>query len=267
MGRCQTHPFNSPSCETEHMGEVSDPEELDKAWRQQYENLAREFAKLIGKRRTIIEIGCGRGQLTIPLAKLVRGRLLTVDSFDWPYSAAYHSILNMVSKENLIGRILVFKEDYRNFMSRQDDARFEAVISSEFLPEIDSARTREFLSECHRILKRGGVSVHSFLSPVPKNLRQRLLIEADTNPKWTKTPPDEWFSPSWNLMNKELRRVGFKGTKVIRVKSDLIVKGDAAKKLLREWEVRETFWKTHKTFLVSQGLEIPDWIICVGRKT
>ena len=173
----------------------------------------------------------------------------------------------MVSKENLIGRILVFKEDYRNFMSRQDDARFEAVISSEFLPEIDSARTREFLSECHRILKRGGVSVHSFLSPVPKNLRQRLLIEADTNPKWTKTPPDEWFSPSWNLMNKELRRVGFKGTKVIRVKSDLIVKGDAAKKLLREWEVRETFWKIHKTFLVSQGLEIPDWIICVGRKT
>ena len=267
MGRCQTHPFNSPSCETEHMGEVSDPEELDKAWRQQYENLAREFAKLIGKRRTIIEIGCGRGQLTIPLAKLVRGRLLTVDSFDWPYSAAYHSILNMVSKENLIGWILVFKEDCRNFMSRQDDARFEAVISSEFLPEIDSARTREFLSECHRILKRGGVSVHSFLSPVPKTLRQRLLIEADTNPKWTKTPPDEWFSPSRNLMNEELRRVGFKGTKAIRVKSDLIVKGDAAKKLLREWDVRETFWKTHKTFLVSQGLEIPDWIICVGRKT
>jgi len=55
------------------MEEVSDPKELDKAWRQQYENLAREFAKLIGKRRTIIEIGCGRGQLTIPLAKLVRG--------------------------------------------------------------------------------------------------------------------------------------------------------------------------------------------------
>jgi len=249
------------------MGEVSDPKELDKAWRQQYENLAREFAKLIGKRRTIVEIGCGRGQLTIPLANLVRGRLLTVDSFAWPYNTAYRSILNIVSKEKLIGRVSVLKEDYRNFLSRQDDARYEAVISSEFLPEIDSARTCEFLSECHRILKRGGVSVHSFLSPVPKNLRQRLLIEADTNPKWTKTPPDEWFSPSWNVMNKELRRVGFKGTKVIRVKSDLIVRGDAAKKLLREWDVRETFWKTHKTFLVSQGLEIPDWIICVGRKT
>ena len=249
------------------MGEVSDPKELDKAWRQQYENLAREFAKLIGKRRTIVEIGCGRGQLTIPLANLVRGRLLTVDSFAWPYNTAYRSILNIVSKEKLIGRVSVLKEDYRNFLSRQDDARYEAVISSEFLPEIDSARTREFLSECQRVLKRGGVSVHSFLSPVPKNPRQRLLIEADTNPKWTKTPPDEWFSPSWNVMNKELRRVGFKGTKVIRVKSDLIVRGDAAKKLLREWDVRETFWKTHKTFLVSQGLEIPDWIICIGRKT
>src|SRR5207245_6717379 len=114
----------------------------------------------------------------------------------------------MVSKENLIGRILVFKEDYRNFMSRQDDDRFEAVISSEFLPEIDSARTREFLSECHRILKRGGVSVHSFLSPVHKNLRQRLLIEADTNPKWNKTPHDEWLSPSCNILHTELRSVG-----------------------------------------------------------
>src|SRR2546428_13545349 len=160
------------------MGEVSDPKGLDWAWRQQYENLAREFAKLIEKRRTIVEIGCGRGQLTIPLAKLVRGRLLTVDSFAWPYSAAYHSILNMVSKENLIGRISVFKEDYRNFMSRQDDARFEAVISNEFLPEIDSARTREFLSESHRIQKRGGISGHSFFSPGPKNLTKRLLTEA-----------------------------------------------------------------------------------------
>ena len=249
------------------MGEVSDPKELDKAWRQQYDNLAREFAKLIGKRRTIIEIGCGRGQLTIPLAKLVRGRLLTVDSFAWPYNTAYRSILNMVSKEKLIGRVSVFKEDYRSFLSRQDDARYEAVISSEFLPEIDSARTREFLSECQRVLKRGGVSVHSFLSPVPKNPRQRLLIEADTNPKWTKTPPDEWFSPTQNLVASELRRARFKGIKALRLKSNRIVKGEAARKLLRDWDIRETFWKSHKAFLVSQGLEIPDWIICAGRKS
>ena len=249
------------------MGKFSDPKGLDRAWRQQYENLAREFTKLIGKRRTIVEIGCGRGQLTIPLAKLVRGRLLAVDSFAWPYSTAYRSILSMISKEKLIGRILVFKEDYRSFMSRQDDVRFEAVISSEFLPEIDSARTREFLSECHRVLKRGGVSVHSFLSPVPKNLRQRLLIEADTNPKWTKTPPDEWFSPTQNLVASELRRARFKGIKALRLKSNRIVKGEAARKLLRDWDIRETFWKSHKAFLVSQGLEIPDWIICAGRKS
>src|SRR5207245_11594435 len=105
------------------MGEVSDPKELDKAWRQQYDNLAREFARLIGKRRTIIEIGCGRGQLTIPLAKLVRGRLLTVDSFDWPYSAAYHSILCIVPKEDLIARILVFQEYYPKLMLSMELAK------------------------------------------------------------------------------------------------------------------------------------------------
>src|SRR2546427_10346757 len=110
------------------MGKLSDPKGLDRAWRQQYENLAREFTKLIGKRRTIVEIGCGRGQLTIPLAKLVRGRLLVVDSFAWPYNTAHRSIISIVSKEKLTRRVSVFKENYRNFMSKQDDARFEAVI-------------------------------------------------------------------------------------------------------------------------------------------
>jgi cyclopropane fatty-acyl-phospholipid synthase-like methyltransferase len=248
------------------MVEVSDPKALNEAWKQQYEDLAREFAKLVGKRGRVVEVGCGRGQLTIPLAKRVKGQLLAVDSFAWPYNTVYRSIRNAISKEKLKGRISVFKEDYRNFLSRQDDARLEAVISSEFLPEIDSAKTHEFLSECHRVLRKRGVSVHSFLSPVPKTRGQRLLIQADTNPKWTKTPPAEWFSPTQNLVTKELRRAGFKHVRGFELKSDLIVKGKAAEQMLRDWEIKETFWKSHKTFLTSQGLEVPDWILCAGWK-
>jgi cyclopropane fatty-acyl-phospholipid synthase-like methyltransferase len=175
--------------------------------------LAKDFAGLLPKSGIILEIGCGRGQLTIPLAKLVKNRLLAVDSFVSTYSGARRKFLLALSKEKLKGRISMFKEDYRNFLSRQDNAQFEAVISSEFLPEIDSARTREFLYECHRVLKRAGVTVHSFLSPVPRTRRQRLLIEADTNPKWTKTPPAEWFSPTENLVTKELRLAGFKNVR------------------------------------------------------
>jgi cyclopropane fatty-acyl-phospholipid synthase-like methyltransferase len=248
------------------MVEVSDPKALDLAWKQQYENLAREFANLLGKPGRVVEVGCGRGQLTIPLTKRIKGQLLAVDSFTWPYNTAYRSIRNAISKEKLKGRISVLKEDYRNFLLRQDDARLEAVISSEFLPEIDSGRTREFLSESHRVLRKQGVTVHSFLSPVPRTRGQRLLIEADTNPKWTKTPPAEWFSPKENLVIKELGRAGFNDVRGFRLKSDLIVKGKAAERMLRDWEIRETFWKSHEALLTSQGLEIPDWVLCAGLK-
>ncbi|TMI32323.1 hypothetical protein E6H29_02415 [Candidatus Bathyarchaeota archaeon] len=98
------------------MRTVSEPKELAIVWRQQYENLAREFARLLGKGGTVVEIGCGRGQLTIPLAKLVKSRLLTVDSFARPYSPAYRSPRHTLSREKLKGRISLFKEDYRDFL-------------------------------------------------------------------------------------------------------------------------------------------------------
>ncbi len=91
-------------------------------------------------------------------------------------------------------------------------------------------------------------------------------MEADTDPKWTKTPPAEWFSPTENLVTKELRLAGFKNVRGSRLKGDLIVKGRAAEQMLRDWDIRQTFWKSHEAFLTSQGLEIPDWILCAGWK-
>jgi len=249
------------------MNTVSGLEELDFPWKQQYRMLAKEFARLLPKSGMIVEVGCGEGQLTIPLARLVRSRFVTVDSFAWPYATGYRSLLDKLSKQKLKRQITLVKRDYRNFLLAQKEDLFGAVISSEFLPEIDSKQTPAFLSECHRILKPDGITVHSFLSSVPKNKRQSLLIEADTNPKWTKTPPEEWFSPTRNLVTRELRYAGFKAIKTFRLESNLVAKGEAARQLLRDWDVKEAFWKSHKPFLISEGLEIPDWIICTGRKS
>jgi 2-polyprenyl-3-methyl-5-hydroxy-6-metoxy-1,4-benzoquinol methylase len=90
-----------------------------------------------------------------------------------------------------------------------DGETFDAVISCEFLPEIISTETKRFIHECHRLLKPRGVNVHFFISPVPRNIRQKLLILADSNPTWTDTPPKEWFSPKPNLVINESKGAGF----------------------------------------------------------
>ncbi len=247
---------------------VSSPRNLEISWRQQYHRLATHLAdRLPSIGGTLVEIGCGRGQLTIPLAKRrPKWTLYAVDNFAGPYSSDHKELLSTAAKQRLKSRIHVAVVDYKEWMEGQGDEEFDGVISSEFLPEVTHAELRLFLSECHRLLKATGVTIHSFLSPTPRNKGQRLLIEADSDPKWTEIPPREWFSPPPRLVLRGLSNAGFRRAKTIRLKSGLIVRAEAARKLLRDWDVRETFWRTHKGELVSKGLEIPDWVIVTGSK-
>src|SRR3989475_6101761 len=247
---------------------VDDPRKVENAYAHQYENLAREIANLVPTRSGVLaEIGCGRGQLTIPLAKLLpRHRFNVVDMFSGAYSGTLSQLNKALSRARMKSRVKVHIADYLDRLWQEFSDKYVGVISSEFLPEIDSYELSMFLSECYRILRPGGLTVHSFLSPVGRNRGQRLMIEADSNPKWTRTPPKEWFSPKPALVLSELRRVGFRNLHVEKVKSNLIIKADAVRNLLHSWDVRNAFWKTHKLQLVSDGLEVPDWVIVSGRK-
>lgn len=150
--------------------------------------------------------------------------------------------------------------------SRQRDQSCDAIISSEFLSEIDFEEMKRFISECYRILKPNGITIHSFLSPIARSRSQRLLIEADSNPRWTKFPPKEWFSPRQELVLNQLKLAGFSKIRAVNVRNNLIIKAEAARAILREWGVRNSFWKSYKNLLVSEGLEIPDWAISSGLK-
>ncbi len=247
---------------------VDDPKKVENAYAHQYENLASEIANLVPTKGGILaEIGCGEGRLTIPLAKLLpRHRFNVVDTFAGPYSGTLGRLNKALVRAKLKSKVKVNVADYLNWLSEEFSDKYVGVISSEFLPEIDSYELSMFLSECYRVAKPGGLTVHSFLSPITRNRRQRLLIEADSNPKWTKTPPKEWFSPKPALVMSELRRVGFRNLHVRKIKSHLIVKADAVRNFLHSWDVKSTFWKTHKGVLVTEGLEVPDWLIVSGRK-
>ncbi len=247
---------------------VNDPREVESAYARQYENLARVFANLVPKGIGVLaEIGCGKGQLTVPLAKLLpHHRFHVVDKFSGAYSGTLNRLNHALSQARVQNRVRVHKVDYLNWQWDEFSDKYVGVISSEFLPEIDSYELSMFLSECYRVVKHGGLTVHSFLSATPRNDRQRLLIEADTNPKWTKAPPKEWFSPKPTFVVSKLIRTGFREVRVKTIKSNLIIKSNAAKELLRSWDVRSSFWKKYKARLVQTGLEIPDWLIVSGLK-
>jgi SAM-dependent methyltransferase len=247
---------------------IDDPREVEQAYARQYENLSREFSRVIQSKRGIIaEIGCGRGQLTIPVARLLpHCRFRVVDTFAGAYTGTLRLLNKALLQARLKNRVKVYKADYLAWLWDQYSDSYAGVVSSEFLPEIDSYELSMFLSECYRVVRPGGTAVHSFLSPIARNRRQRLLIEADTDPIWTKTPPKEWFSPKPTFVVSKLMRIGFRGVHVKRVKSNLIIRGEAARSFLQSWDVKRTFWKTRNVELVSEGLEVPDWVIISGRK-
>ncbi len=247
---------------------ISDPKRLESAWLALYQRLAWSFADLLRSNTGhLIEIGCGRGQLTIPLSRFVVNSPITVvDKFAGPYSNDYKSLRAALAREKLRKRVDLVVSDHSRWLRRQPNNKCDAVISNDFLCEIDSIEMRRFLSECHRVLRPTGITIHGFLSPRARNRRQRLSIEADSNPRWAEHPPKEWFSPQPKYVADQLRRTGFRtvGTRVIR--NNLRIKASAARQLLRRWNVKDSFWKLYHRRLIREGLEIPDWVIVSGLK-
>jgi cyclopropane fatty-acyl-phospholipid synthase-like methyltransferase len=247
---------------------VEDPKKVDDAYARQYDNLAREFEALLPTSAFLAEVGCGMGQLTVPLAKLRRKyRFEVVDTFTGPYTGTLTRLKRALLRARLNHRVRVHKMDYLDWISDEFSGKYTGVISSEFLPEINSYELKTFLPECYRVLRRGGVTIHSFLSSSPRNRRQRLLIEADTRPVWTRTTPKEWFSPKPALVVSQLKHAGFRNVLAKRVKGNLVLRSNASRKLLESWDVKGSFWKEHRDRLEKDGLEIPDWVIISGSKS
>ena len=244
---------------------VGDAGELDAAWAAEYRRLAREVACRFPRRPVeVLELGCGDGRFTGALAReRPDARFTAIDRFVGPYAHARTAIRGRLAAGGLSERVRVVAGDAVDEMRRWPAHRFDAVVSSELLPEITSADLATVFRGCLRRLHRGGVSAHVFLSPIARTEGQRLTIAADSDPRWSRHPPAEWFSPPPGLARTRLVDAGFSAVRLRRLPSRLRFTGAAARRQLRRWGVRPTFGRLLGR---SANLELPDWVILSGRK-
>ncbi len=248
------------------MGPVSDPRALPAAWDREHRRIVRQIAGLLpGRPRSLIELGCGRGELTVPLARAFPdARLLAIDGFRGPYARHAAVLRRRLRRASPIGFVRVQRADVRAKATLGDRRGYDAILSKELLPELTAREGRVLLRRAFGSLRPGGMVVEVFLAPTARNRRQSRVIEADSDPRWTSRPPASWFSPRPAAVGSWLAGAGFARVRLAVLPSRLRFVGAAARRQLRDWGVRPSYLRSRARELANDGIELPDWIVVSG---
>jgi len=142
---------------------------LEKAVKIMYERLATFLVENLNFENvsTILEAGCGSGQLTIPFVRKVMlikpsFKVMALDLSAGPYRGHLDILKARLGKERLEALITPVNADVRN-MDVIEDESVDLVVSNETLCELDRNGLEMALREFYRVLKSGGQMVHGEL--------------------------------------------------------------------------------------------------------
>ncbi len=106
------------------------------------------------KRDRVLEVGCGTGRLTIPVAKRCK-EVIAID-----FSGRMIDVAKRKSSE--LNNILFKRVDVRNGLPFEDE-QFDKVLAALVVNHIDNLE--RFFEEVHRVLKKGGIFVFDDINP------------------------------------------------------------------------------------------------------
>ena len=206
----------------------------------------------------VLEAGCGRGQLTLPLAERIgkRRRIIAFDISSGPYEGALKVLDRTIEEERLGGIIEIVKGDVRNMIDVKDE-EVDLIISNELFCELDRRGLKSAIREFYRILKRGQQMVHAELNPFAENKAQELFIRANSYSMETMTPRPMWFSPAADEIAVNLHKAGFTKIHVKYFETNLKLGFDIAMKQLIKWKTEPRFLAEYEKDLRRYGLEYP----------
>ena len=225
-----------------------DPLDLPKAWTRYYDRLAAHFVEQIGQRRSkvILEAGCGKGQLTIPLLRrLPRNvKMIAIDSSKGPYAGWLKELSQKLQMARLEKRVQPIKSDARRIRGIEDES-VDIVVSNELLCDLPyDSQLEKALTEFYRILRPGGFMVHGEWSSSPAAEPQAFLVEHW--PSWT---PDQLFSI--------MRKNGFHDFQVTYFETTIHFGYENALEELQTWGATEKFLRHNDEMLKREGIELP----------
>src|SRR5438552_18889485 len=118
---------------------ASRPSDLSKAWARYYDRLAARFVEQIDRRpfNVILEAGCGKGQLTIPLLRrLPRNvKMIAIDSSKGPYAGWLKELSQKLQTARLEKRVQPIKCDASRIRGIEDES-VDIVVSNDLLCDL-----------------------------------------------------------------------------------------------------------------------------------
>ena len=229
--------------------EARNPQDLERAWSLYYTRLAEHFAFKIDKRKlsVVLEAGCGKGQLTIPLARMMpeKVKMIAVDSSRGPYKGWLGELEERLEDEGLGERVRVIKADVRRRIKGVLEGSVDLVVSNELLCDLPYDRELEnALREFRRILRPNGLMIHGEWSSFPAVEPQSFLVK-----HWPSWSPDQLFPI--------MRKWGFHGFEASYFDTTIHFGYENAVGELRAWGADGRFLKHHEGILKHEGLDLP----------
>ncbi len=227
---------------------ANSPEELVSARAKYYDQLAEHFLNQIGPRRfrTILEAGCGKGQLTIPLLRRLprHVEMTAVDSSRGPYSGWLDELGKTLRKTEFEKRVRLIRSDTKRIKGVEDES-FDILVSNELLCDLPyDSELEKALKEFYRILRPRGFMIHGEWSSSPAVDPQAFLVEHW--PSWT---PDQLFAI--------MRKNGFHKFQVSYFGTTIHFGYENAIQELRSWGANQSFLKRYDKLLKREGIELP----------
>ena len=227
---------------------ASNPSDLSKAWARYYDLLAAHFVEQIGRRRfrVILEAGCGKGQLTIPLLRRLprEVNMIAIDSSKGPYADWLKELSHELRTAGLEKRVRVINSDARN-IKEIEDSSVDIVVSNELLCDLPyDSQLEKALTEFYRILRPGGFMIHGEWSSSPTAEPQAFLVKHW--PSWT---PDQLVSI--------MRKKGFHKFQVTYFETTIHFGYENALEELQTWGATEKFLRRNNEMLKREGIELP----------
>ena len=227
---------------------AKNPEDIPRAYSLYYSQMAKTFSHLIKLNHptVVLEAGCGRGQLTLPLLKNLpeKTKLTGVDSSRGPYTGWLEELQVRVGQLGLADRVQLVQADVRK-MSRIRSETIDIIISNELLCDLpQESQLKKALSEFRRVLRPGGLMVHGEWSSFPENKAQSLMIK-----HWPSWNPDQLF----RIMTK----AGFRNFLTTYFDQTIAFDYRAAVEELRGWGASASMIKRNDRILRRRGIQLP----------